>query len=245
MPGGQKRLVFKVVQIRADFDGREEGVESQVRGIVVFGEVGQKDIFQFIGSTTADQFAGHDIGEVALFPSHPFFEHRGIDTVPQHIFVVVGFEENQVRIFHRVFDVGAGIAHIGNDADFFFLEVETKKNGVRGVMAFGEGMDFRIADPDGIRVFYKTKKLFVEVEMGKLEGFFRYIDWNRIFFNQDIETLDVVDVFMGNKNGFDLVDMALNLFQSRTNLFATDPCIHQETVFTGFNKESIPVRSAG
>ena len=55
----------------------------------------------------------------------------------------------------------------------------------------------------------------------------------------------MVWVFMGNKDSFDFPDIAFDFPEPQADLFAADPGVNKESVYSCPDKRNIAVRAAG
>src|SRR5208337_85258 len=86
------------------------------------------------------------IGEMAYARKYPLLHRPGVGPIPQHLQVVVGFEQQQVKALELGSDVWRNVAEIGCYCHPHPFSPEDKAHRVGGIMRDGEGADGDIAD---------------------------------------------------------------------------------------------------
>ena len=94
-------------------DGREGGLQSQLRQVVFFADVAQNKPCGAMAEETCGNFRGLEIGKMAKRPFNPLFQRKGLMAHPQHSGVIVGFQKHQIRPFDMVHHLFGNMSCIG------------------------------------------------------------------------------------------------------------------------------------
>jgi hypothetical protein len=117
-------------------------------GLVAFAaQVGKVKIFQFRRHDLRGGFGGGHVREMAVAAEDALFERpRAARTILQHLHVVVGFEDEDVRGADAVEHELGGVAEVGGEADVAARGAQKKSDGVLRVVRDGKGFDEDIGD---------------------------------------------------------------------------------------------------
>lgn len=140
--GGQFDLIFAVSVGLCQFQG-------QFRGVVMLAEVGQADALES-SAAVAGQFGGFGIGQMSAVAGDALLEPEGIIAGPQHVGVVVGFEEGSINAFEPGGQLGEDMAQVGKDSQPFPPVLHHKGHAVGPVVGGAEGMDLGSAKVKGL-----------------------------------------------------------------------------------------------
>jgi hypothetical protein len=92
-------------------------------------------------------FGGGDVREMAVAAEDALLERpRAARTILQHLHVVVGFEDEDVRGADAVEHEPGGVAEVGGEADVAARGAQKKSDGVLRVVRDGKGFDEDVGD---------------------------------------------------------------------------------------------------
>ena len=122
-------------------------VLSGFGGIAFAAKVRQIKLPQSCGHDMRDGLGGGDVGNVAVAAEDALFERpRAARTVLQHLHVVVGFEDEDVRMANAFEDQLGDVTKVGGKADIACTGVEDESNWILRVVREGKSLDVHIAD---------------------------------------------------------------------------------------------------
>ena len=117
-------------------------------GLVAFAaQVGEVKIFQFRRHDLRGGFGGGDVREMAVAAEDALLERpRAVRTILQHLHVVVGFEDEDVRGADAVEHEPRGVAEVGGETDVAARGAQQKSDGVLRVVRDGKSFDEDVGD---------------------------------------------------------------------------------------------------
>ena len=117
-------------------------------GLVAFAaQVGEVKIFQFRRHDLCGGFGGGDVREMAVAAEDALLERpRAARTILQHLHVVVGFEDEDVRGADAVEHELGGVPEVGGEADVAARGAQKKSDGVLRVVRDGKRFDEDVSD---------------------------------------------------------------------------------------------------
>jgi hypothetical protein len=117
-------------------------------GLVAFAaQVGEVKVAQAGGHDLRGGFGGGYVREMAVASQDALLERpRAARTILQHLHVVVGFEDEDVRGADAVEHEPGGVAKVGGEADVAARGAQQKSDGVLRVVRDGKGFDEHVGD---------------------------------------------------------------------------------------------------
>ena len=200
-------------------------------GLVTFAaQVGEVKVAQPGGHDLRGGFGGGDVREMAVAAEDALLERpRAARTILQHLHVVVGFEDEDVRGADAVEHEPGRVAEVGREADVAAGGAQKKSDGVLRVMRNGKGFDQHVGDlkaragGEQLPVDFRFESVGVfQREIGFLAPFvFERPDGcvlrvaiakngNTKFIRDAEQSGDVVRVFVGDENGCEIFRRATN-----------------------------------
>jgi hypothetical protein len=163
-------------------------------------QVGEVKVVQFGGHDLRGGFGGGHVREMAVTSENALFEAPGAArTILEHLHIVVGFEDEDIRGADAVEHEPGHVAEVGDEADIAARRPQKESDGVLGVVRNGKGIHEHIGD-------FKTRAGAEEVavEFG-LKLKFKFLLRGAVAVNRDIqfggdsnESLNVVGMFVRN-----------------------------------------------
>ena len=117
-------------------------------GLVTFAaQVGEVKVLQFGGHDVRGGFGGGHVREMAVTAEDALLERpRAARAILQHLHVVVGFEDEDVRGADAVEHEPGCVAEVGGEADVAARGAQKKSDGILGVVRDGKGFDEHVGD---------------------------------------------------------------------------------------------------
>ena len=117
-------------------------------GFVAFAaQVGKVKVAQSGGHDLRGGFGGGDVREMAVAAEDALLERpRAARAILQHLHVVVGFEDEDVRGADAVKHEPGGVAEVGGEADVAARGAQQKSDRILGVVRDGKGFDEDVGD---------------------------------------------------------------------------------------------------
>jgi len=216
-------------------------------GAIAFpAQVGEIKMAQVGGHDLSDCFSGGFIREMAMAAQNALLQRPGtVRTFLQHLYVVIGFKDEDVR-GARAFNHQLGhVPEIGDEPEIAGGGVEQKSDRVLGVMRDGEGVHLHVGD-------FKARAGVKEpaVEAG-FEDAFKFIFGGAVAVNGDVEflcdageSLNMVGVFVGDENSGEILRRAPDAGKALPNLARAEAGIHKYPRLSGFDVGAIPAGTA-
>ena len=88
----------------------------------------------------------HQVREVAHAAHHPLLHRPRVRPHLQHVEIVVGFEQQQIRAPQMKLDGFGNVAEIGRHADAHALRFEAEAHRIDGIVRNAEALHFDVAD---------------------------------------------------------------------------------------------------
>ncbi len=170
-------------------------------GLVAFAaQVGEVKVAQPGGHDLRGGFGGGHVREMAVAAEDALLERpRAARTILQHLHVVVGFEDEDVRGADAVEHEPGGVAEVGGEADVAARSAQQKSDGVLRVVRDGKGFDEHVGD---LEARAGGEEVAVEFAF-KLK--FKFFFGRAVAVNRDVQFLrnsgesgNVVAVFVGD-----------------------------------------------
>jgi hypothetical protein len=213
--------------------------------VAVAAEVGEDKMTEPV----ADDFGGHGGGGVVVkvaMPAHDalFGGPRADGVFLKHFNVVIGFENEQVELPDAFDDEFGGVAEVGDDADRVSAVVDRERDGVMGIVRDTERFDGQVADGEGVAVGEDAPRdadaigpigFVIDGLGGEAVG----VHGEREPFAEGAEAADVVRMFMGDKDGVEVLELAAEGGETLRDLAAAEAGIHEDGGLVGFDKGAI------
>src|SRR5579863_9421278 len=126
----------------------------------------------------------------------------GIAAFVQQVFIIVGFQEGRVALPKMMDQLFADDAQVGKNADPYGRGGDNETTGIGGIMGLGKGCDRQIAGGYRLAGIETPDELRLERMRDLLPGAVADIDGELIAPGQDLQTADMVVMFMRNKDRF-------------------------------------------
>ena len=214
------------------------GGDADEIGIVVFlRDVGENEMantgIEAFG--IGKEFADGVIREVAGAGEDALLDDPGIRANLEHVEIVVGFEDEAIGLAEVDADVVREVAEIGADGDFGTVGAEGEAYRIGRIVRDGEGVDVDVADREaltGLDGFHATEALAESVGESSLEGIHCGLgDVERRFPEAQHlrETVAVVGVLVGDEDGVETVDVALDGGQAGKGFALSKAGVNEDT----------------
>jgi hypothetical protein len=195
-------------------------------------------------------FTDRVIGKVPGTGQHALFHNPGIRTDLQHIQIVIGFEDEALRFAEVNFHKLRHVAEVGADRDLDTVGAKRKPDGIRGIVRDGEGVNVNISDGEALAGFdgFHTVQAFAKC-FGKAaleRGHGRFGDVKRCFPEaKDLrKSVAVVGVFVGDEDGIEMVEIALNGSEASQGFAFAQTSVYQDASAVRFEQGDV-ARTAG
>ena len=99
-------------------DFHAHGLESEFRKVVFLAEVAQEDAFEVVVEDLAQKLAAAGVGEVAPLAQDALFESVGVAANLEQIDIVIGLQQQDIRVFEAFPGIIRVAAEIRADAGF-------------------------------------------------------------------------------------------------------------------------------
>jgi hypothetical protein len=165
---------------------------------------------------------------------------RPVRTFLQHFYVVVGFENEHMSGAHPLEYQFGGVAEIGQKPDIPLSGAEQKTNGILRVVGNAERIDSDIADFKAAASAEQSPialkpKLILESFLGWAVA----IDRDSKFRAESRQALDVIGMFVGDKDAAQVLGDPADGGQSFPNLTQAESGIDEDASFTSFQKGAV------
>ena len=237
-------------------------------GRVAFAaQVGEIELPQTGGHDLRGGFGGGGVGDVAVASEDALFQRpRAARTFLQHLHVVVGFEDKDVRradaFQHELGDVG----EVGGKTDVAGRGAEHEADGILRVMRNGKGFDAHVADFKtragleqapvelGLELFHafgsRERRFFLRVPFGFERPDAAVLcaaiakDGEIEFFGQSQNAGDVVGMFVREQNGGKIFRRASNAGEAFADLQRGKSGVHEDADLISLDISAIPAGAA-
>jgi len=223
-------------------------------GIAFPAQVRQVKLPQTGRHDLGDGLGSRDVGNMAVTAEDALFERpRTARTILQHLYVVVGFEDEDVRVADAFKNQFCDVAKVGGEADIARGGVENEANRVLGVVRQRKSFDAHLAN-------FKTRASFEQppVNLGfeSVLGFQRQIglfapfflegpdgavlratvakDGNVELVRQPEQPGNMVGMFVRQENGGEIFRGPADAGKALADLPGGKPGIHEDARFAGF-----------
>ena len=149
--------------------GADDGL-GEGRAVTIAAEVAEVEVAQLRGHDFRGELSGGVVGEVAVPAEDALLGRpRALGVVLEHFDIVIGFEDEDVRLADAFDDEPGGVAEIGEESDIAGMGPEEESNGIVGVMRDAKGIDGEVAEFEG-RPGVKEPELERDLKL-RLDGF--------------------------------------------------------------------------
>ena len=201
------------------------------------------------------QFGGHDffsgigggfVGEMSVAAKDALLEApRSARAILQHFYVVIGFEDERVGRAHAFEHELGRVAEISQEPDVRAVRAEQIANRVLRIVRNGKRFDEDIPNfktcPGGKQT---AVKFFAELKLNFLVGRAVAINRDAQLFAERGQTLNVVAVFVGDKDAGEIFRRATNGGEALADLAEAEARIHEDACLGGFHIGAIAAGTA-
>ena len=229
------------------------GRETREIGIVVFlGDVCEDKIARagIEAFGIGEEFADRVIRKMPGAGKHALLDDPGIGADLEHVEVVIGFEDQAIRLAEMNFDELGHVAEVGADGDLDAVGAEGEAEGIGGIVRDGEGVDINVADGEalaGVDGFDAAEALaegFRQDAAELLHGGLGNVE-RRFPEAQDLrQTVAVVGVLVSDEDGVEAVNVALDSREPGKSFAFAEAGVNEDTSGFGFEQGQI-ARTAG
>ena len=238
---GERR--FGGAAVESFFSGKPREI-----GIVVFlGDVSEDEIagVGIKAFRVREEFADGVIGKMAGTRKDALLDDPGIRANLEHIEIVIGFENEAVGLAKMDFHEFRHVAKVSADGDFGAVGAKGEADGIRRVVRNRKGVDVDITNGEtlaGLDGFHATEALAESVRQNALQrAHSRFGNVKRRF--PETENLGkpvaVIGVFVGDENGIDAIDIALDGGEAGERFAFTKAGVYEDTGAFGFEQGEI------
>lgn len=235
-------------------------------GLVAFAaQVGEVKVAQVGGHDLRGGFGGGFVGQMAVAAEDALLEApRAARTILQHLHVMVGFEDEDVRGADAVEHQLGDVAEVGGKTEIAGGGAQQKSDRILRVVRNGKRFDAHIADFKSRAVFKQSPVNFLFQVFRAVEaverGFFRPFGFERpdgavlraaIAIDRDVkfvgdaeQSADVVGVFVRDENGGQVFRRAPDAGEALADLARRKPGVHEHAGFGGFEVGAIAAGTA-
>jgi len=229
------------------------GGDTDQIGIVVFlrdmrhDEIASRGVEAF---RIGEEFADGEIGKMAGAGENALLDDPGVGTDLKHVEIVIGFEDQAIGLAEMDFDQFRHIAEIGANGDLGAVGAESETDGVGGIVGNGESVDVNIADRKPLARLYgfNTTEAFAEGvrenALQSIHGGFGDIKGGLPEAENLRETIAMVGVFVGDENGVEATEVALDGGEARQCFAFAKASVYQDAGAFGFEQSKV-ARTAG
>jgi hypothetical protein len=189
-----------------------------------------------------EKFADRVIRKMAGAGEHSLLDDPGVRTDLEHIEVVIGFEDEAIGLAEMDSDVIWEVAEISADGDLRAVGAEGESNRVDSVVGDSKRVDIDVADREalaGLDGLDAAKALAEGVGKDALESIHGgFGDVERRFPEpEDLwETVRVVGVFVGDEDGVETINVALNGGKASESLAFSKAGVNEDAGTFGFEQ---------
>ena len=196
-------------------------------------QVPEKDPFHMIVEHSGQELPAADVGKMPFVSQYPSLEHIGVSSDLQHVYIVIGFQKDHVRIpeaFHRIVRIAS---QIGADTCFLPAVADPVSHGICRVVGNSHGVYLHIlygyllvrADhnkPVGIDIFE-----FIH-PFDRFDRSPGGVDRHLGFLRDHGKSVDMIGMLMGDKNTVYISQLKIQVFEGFHCSLPADPHVHQK-----------------
>jgi len=234
-------------------------------GLVAFAaQVGEVKIFQFRRHDLRGGLGGGDVREMAVASEDALLERpRAARAILQHLHVVVGFEDEDVRGADAIQHEPGRVAEVGGETEVAGGRADQKSDRILCVVRDGKGFDEHVGDlkaragGEQLPVDFGFERVGrFEREVGFLAPFVFEcpdgcvlslaiaIDGDLKFIGESEQSCDVVGMFVGDQNGGEIFRCFANAGETHSDLARGKSGVNQDAAIFSFDVGAIAGRAA-
>lgn len=246
--GRVRRGGFDADMGRAEFlQAGTDGAVGEFRTVAVAAEVPKVKVSEIGGNDLFGKLRGGVVGKVPVPAQDALLRGpRAAGVILEHLHIVVGFKDENVRGADAFDDEPGGVAEIREEADVAGSGAQEEAHGVAGIMRDAESIHGDIAE-------FKagTGVEQVEIEPGLELGFDGFlggpiaIDGYLQFGREHAEALGVVAVFVRDENAAQALRSSSNPQQPLADLPGAEPGVDEQAGVVGFQVGAVAAGTAG
>jgi hypothetical protein len=211
-------------------------------GFVAFtAEVAEVQMAQVSRHELLDGIGRRAIRKMPVPAEDSLFQAPGtMRTILQHLDIVIGLDEDNVRRADALDDEPGRMAEIGKNADSRGAGVQQQSDWILGVMRDGEGFDQDITELES-RAGAEQAAIEPALKLA-LQCFARVaiaINGNIEFQRQQSQALDVIGMFVRDKNAGEIFGSAPDAGHSVANLTPAQAGVDKDASLVGFEIRAI------
>ena len=107
---------------------------NQQRAVILFAQMGKKQGFKPRPDNLVEQLNGFDIGQVTVFAANPLLQRPGIRAVPEHLLIVIRFDNQHPAAFQLLGHQPRRQTEIGDKTDPTFVRIDDKSDRVNRIV---------------------------------------------------------------------------------------------------------------
>ena len=208
------------------------------RIVVLLREVAKEDVSKTVVVIAFEQFSACVVTLVSAVGEDAFFEESRVGTVEQHLFVVVGFDDEMVGRSDSGFDVVVRHAAVRNEHETFTHEIDDVSEAVGRVVRNTERVDLHAEEFEGFAFFEETASS-AEFHRNAVVAVDACVDVG-CGINGQVDVLaetpdraDVVCVVVSNEDAHDVGEVQAHVFQAVVDITRRDAGIDEDALFFG------------
>ena len=213
----------------------------EARGVALPGKMAQIQMPQIGAHDFPDGIGGRFVGEMPVPAHDSLLQAPGaMRTIAEHLDIMIGFQNQNVRPADAIDDQSRGMTQIREKTDVSGGSAQEVTDRVLGIVRNGKGFDHHIAQIETRAGFEQMAgKSFFRLPLQRVLGGAVAIDRNIQFFCEQRQALDMIGMFVRDKNPGQIFRRAPNGGEAFTNLSSAETSVDQDAALSGFDVSAI------
>lgn len=200
-----------------------QALHGTFRSVVVLTEVAQHDVFHARMIHLGHKPSRLIVAQMSEWPRDALFQEIWIGAFLQHFHIVIGFNDEIVRAADLFSHYLVKHADVGGDGQCMFFIIKMITHRPSPIVHHGEGLYRDTTHLERLHGLYSAEKPCVNTLGGiafnkSLQTIGMGIYGDGGGFAERLQTPHMVDMVMGDENGFDVADVQVVLCQPRNDL---------------------------
>ena len=215
--------------------------------IAISAQVTEINVAEIAVDNGLQRFGGRFVGKMTVTAGDALFQTPGAARIVlKHFQIVIGFEDEDVGSADAFANEAGGMAEIGQETDFMSASVQHEADWIVSIVRNGKSIDAHVANVEGAtgREEMTHFQAHLQLQFDRFTGETIAVDRNFQLRAQTGQALDVVGMFVREKNAIEIFGRAANRSEAFADLAAGKAGVDQQPGFAGFEISAIAAGTA-